>query len=124
MERPRAWGSKPILLEQGPSPLGERTDILYPGIQLQTRGLANSHASSMVKPVKPTARVGSSDFGAVPLLIADLRGLKARLQVPLPAWRPTTEFASRIARPSSPVFSKRSLATFAQSSLNSGVTAL
>jgi hypothetical protein len=36
----------------------------------------------------------------------------------------TTEFASRIARPSSPVFSRRSLATFAQSSLNSGVTAL
>jgi hypothetical protein len=46
-----------------------------------------------------------------------------RLQVPPPAWRATTEFASRIARPSSPLFSRRSLATFARGSLNPGVTA-
>ena len=49
-----------------------------------------------------------------------VRGL---LQLP-PSWRATAEFASRIARPSLPVFSRRSLATFAQSSLSSVVVAL
>src|SRR5215471_21229830 len=38
--------------------------------------------------------------------------------------RATTAFASRIARPSSPVRSKLSLATFAQSCFSSGVVAL
>jgi hypothetical protein len=40
------------------------------------------------------------------------------------ACRATTAFASRIARASSPVCSKRSLATFAQSSFSSNVVAL
>src|SRR5262245_14875581 len=42
----------------------------------------------------------------------------------VPACRATTAFASRIDRPSSPVRSKLSLATFAQSSFSAGVVAL